>query len=983
MVAVAVCFFLSGAAALILQVLWTRMIGHVFGATALAVSTILTVFMGGLALGSHLGGRWAPRLKRPLLVFAVLESAVGLYGLLVPTLLHAMPDWQRVLLPEGYGYWWYAIARFLIVAILLLLPTTAMGATLPVLAEGVVERSDEMASKVGTLYAANTFGAVLGAMLGGFYLIPTLGMATTVYVAAAVDLAVAIFVLLVFRFGGRGWLRVSTPATSEADAEGGPEIVQLEPFRPPSTADRRRALVAFALSGGAAMALEVLWTRSVGVVIGASTYSFTLILTTFLIGLAVGAAVMTRRIRRVSDPVKVLAYIQLAVGILALAGNLLVDRLPLFLHFVARSQDFTLEQLYLANFFIAAVVMLPATLALGAVMPLVVRILAPEGPVHAGAIVGRAYALNTLGAIVGSFVAGFVLLPVLGVERGVQLSALLSLLVGAGLLIDRPKPRGRAVATVAVGLLVVVLAPGWNVGAWTAGLFRMYLVHSVYADGWDPYGEVVYHRDGLATTVTVERQGEGFGVALKVNGKTDASDVGDMPTQVLSGLLPVLLHDEPKSVLVIGYGSGVTPGAVLQAPVESLYVAEIEARVYEASNLHFGHVNHRPDLDPRASLVVDDGRNFLRTRSGTYDIIISEPSNPWMTGAASLFTTDFFSIAKQRLRPQGIFLQWLQLYELSTDNVHTLVRTFHSVFPHLLIFSPDPSSNDMLLVGSDHPLKVRREGIERWLADEQMRAELAKGGFESANDLLGLLLIDDSRVDALIGEGPLNTDDNALIEFSAPKDLLTYSTADADLPFLTAFDGRRDRLLDTRFEGFGPPWTDVADRLVWSAQLEDARTFIDRARKAGELDVDRVERLTRYIDGDDTEPVVIADETTRSDVDYARVVKAMIDGDDEDALAIAMSISDFAERSLAHRFMYGFLLYRMDEVSYADDVLETVIADEEFVQAYPTSLFYAGRARMFRGEYREGLAILRRFDALRPNTEPSGEDLPAQAPPGE
>jgi spermidine synthase len=377
---VSLCFFLSGAAALILQVLWTRMLGHVFGATALAVSTTLTAFMGGLALGAYLGGKRAPKLKLPLLAFAVLETSVGLYGLLVPSLLDLLPYVQRAIGDSiGTSFLGYSLLRFLLVALVLLLPTTAMGATLPILAEGVEKTGRDVASKVGELYAANTFGAMFGAFLGGFVLIPGLGLRSTMLVAAAIDLLVALVVLLLWRLA-RGERLLLTAARMETpDAVLAlREAVEVEAVTPRS---QKMALFVFAASGGAAMALEVLWTRAVSVVIGASTYAFTLILCTFLIGLSAGAAWMTRRIDRVKNPILGLAWAEVAVGLCAVLGTIFVDKLPLVLHAAARSSDATMGSIYVANFFISALVMLPATVALGTVMPLVVRILAPQGSI--------------------------------------------------------------------------------------------------------------------------------------------------------------------------------------------------------------------------------------------------------------------------------------------------------------------------------------------------------------------------------------------------------------------------------------------------------------------------------------------------------------------------------------------------------------------------------------------------------------------------
>ena len=966
---VAVCFFLSGAAALILQVLWTRMLGHVFGATALAVSTVVTMFMGGLALGSYVGGRWAERLRRPLLTFAGLEAAVGGFGLAVPGLLAMVPDVQAALAPAALGFWGRAGIRFLLVAGILIGPTTAMGATLPVLAEGVVRRNGDVARQVGQLYAANTFGAVIGAVAGGFVLIPQLGMTATVRAAAAVDLLVA--GLVVVYAARRRALSPNPPrpaatilATSSSARSGGAGSLSASVVAEPTTAERRRLLTVFALSGAAAMALEVLWTRAVGVVIGASTYSFTLILATFLVGLAAGAAAVTRWMDRVRDPVAWLAISQLVVGVAAIAAVRFVDRLPVLFHALARSERLTLTGLYAANILVAGLVMLPSTLALGMVMPLVVKGLAPSGEARVGRVVGLAYALNTVGAIAGGFLAGFVMLPTLGVERGVAVAALVSISLGVWLAWGRARLRVPALAVAAGCVVIVVAAPGWDVRAWTAGLFRMYLARGVYADGWRPSGNVVYHRDGIATTVTVERELDGVGVALKVNGKVDASDIGDMPTQILSGLLPVMLHPRPRDVLVIGYGSGVTPGAVLQAPVRRLWVAEIEARVYEAADTFFSHVNHEPHRDPRANLVVDDGRNFLRTHEGEFDVIVSEPSNPWMTGAASLFTTDFFYIATRRLRPDGVFLQWLQLYELSTANVQTLIRTFRSAFDQVLLFTPDPMSSDLLMVGSRRPLIVDRARIATFMQRESVRKELARGGFEAPEDIVGLLVADEARLDAHIGAGPLNTDDNAHIEFSAPKDLLIYATTDAELPFVTALDGHRLETVDgPGLVGFGPPWLRLAERLLWTGRFEDVAMAIDRARAAKEAGTERLARLLRFAEGYDDEPVIIADPTTEGDRDYARAAAAVLGQRDDDALSIAESASGFADRSLAHRMLLAFLCYRGERFEEATELFQDVVADDAFVSRYPSALYYAGRAILYNGEYRRGLALLAQFEA--------------------
>ncbi len=944
------------------------MLGHVFGATALAVSTTLTVFMGGLALGSHLGGKWAPKLKRPLLGFAVLETSVGLYGLLVPGLLKLMPSIQKALsLDFGDGIWGYALFRFVLVALILILPTTAMGATLPILAEGAVKRSSHLASMTGRLYAANTFGAVLGAFVAGFYLIPRLGIERTVYLAAAIDLIVAGLVLALWRYAQGDGLLLRRRALPESPDEVLARVGALEPIVV-TPIQRQLALYGFALSGAAALAMEVLWSRAVGVVIGASTYSFTLILTTFLVGLAVGAQLMSRWIDRLSDPVRWLAWIEVLVGASAILATMAIDKLPFWLHATARTYGVTMTHIYITNFAMTASVTMPSTLALGAVMPLVVRIISTTpGEQHAGPVVGRAYALNTLGAIFGSFLAGFVMLPVLGVEVGLFVASSISVALGVALALTLRSARGGILGVAAFAAVMMFVGPRWDKRSWTAGLFRMYLAKSVYDRGWAPSAKIIYHRDGVASTVTVDEQLRGGSVSLKVNGKVDASDVGDMPTQVLSGLLPLMVHPDPKDILVIGYGSGVTPGAVLSAPIRRLDLVEIEDAVYEASNTHFSHVNGKPFEDPRTHPVVDDGRNFLLTRARDYDVIISEPSNPWMTGAASLFTTDFFRIAQKRLRKGGVFLQWLQLYELAPQNIHALIRTFQSVFPHVLIFTPDPSSNDTLLIGSLEPVRLDRKRVEATFAKPKLAKELKRAEVKGPDDFYGLFLLGSEEIAKFVGPGPLNTDDNALIEFSAPQDLLTYATKDARLPFLEGVEGKRLTLLPKYFDG----WTHNAEglrslawRLLEQGHRKDAAIFAKEAVQKG-AEMALFDRVVKYIEGDDAEPVVIANEDTQGDEKYARVAYAMMDGKDKDAITLFEMDQKLHEKSLAHRFLYAFLCYRDERYLDADHLMEKILADEAFVKKYPTALYYAGRVSTYRGRWDEAVARLKRFDQVK------------------
>ncbi|MBI4817056.1 MAG: fused MFS/spermidine synthase [Deltaproteobacteria bacterium] len=964
---VRLCFFLSGAAALVLEVLWTRILGHVFGATALAVSTTLTAFMAGLALGAYLGGRWAPELRRPVLAFAVLEIAVGFYGLGVPWLFDLLPAVQRWMGADlGLGVVGYGLLRFVAIQLVLLLPTTAMGATLPILAEGLARRHESFAGDVGGLYAANTFGAVAGAMLAGFLLIPNFGVESTVRVAAAMDLGVAVVVLLVSKFfGEQRLIRRVLPKSANAAIL---ELADPVPVEDSSRLGEFLAPVAFAFSGAAAMALEVLWSRTLGVVIGASTYAFTLILVTFLTGLSLGAALMSSRVDRNPRPLSTLALALVAAGLSAAVGTLFVDRLPLLVLAAAKPEDATLGGIYAAELLGAAVVMLPAAVAFGTVMPLVLRLSSSKDE-GAGRLVGRVYVFNTVGAILGSFLGGFVLLPLLGAERGITLAATLVVCSGVALAwVARPIAR-LPVVVGGVAAAVLLLLPRWDVFDWTAGMFRFYLAKRVYDSGFMHDGELLYHRDGIATTVTIERHVSGS-IILKVNGKVDASDVGDMPTQVLSGLLPVLPKRGDKSALVIGFGSGVTSGALLEAPeVKRLRLVELEDAVIEASGRYFAHVNHRPFENPKFELSVDDGRTSLLLRDESYDVIVSEPSNPWMSGASSLFTQDFFRIAKRRLAKGGLFLQWLQLYELSAQNVETLFRTFKSVFPHFVVFSPSPESSDTLVVGSDEPIVFERAELDSAFADPALRAELLRAEIEVPEDLIGLFIL--RSEDKPLPEGPINTDDNALIEFSAPLDLLRYAVVDADLPFLEDVEGKRLERAPAAFPGFDFETAEglakVTRRLLLQGRLTDVDAFLSAARSAthttttATADLAALRAVHDRLTEGDAEAVVV-EGTEGKDSAYAEAVALMLEDHDQRALDVVERAKGFSKRGPAHLFLEAYLRYRDEDPREADELYGRLLSEyPEFPESVPSVWYYAARAKADRGKYREAVPLMERF----------------------
>jgi spermidine synthase len=772
------CFLASGASGLIYQVVWMRELVLVFGATTPAVSTVLAAFMGGLAAGSFWGGRLADRSRRPLLAYALLEFGIAGLGLFAPLLFAVFPQQAQGILATVQSSPTALLAvRFLLASTLLFLPTCLMGATLPLLARHVTGSPERAGRDVGMLYAVNTAGAVGGAAAAGFLLIPVLGLTLTNLAAAALNV-----------FAGVTALVLARTALQLGRVEAGIGVHSRPLHATPFVA----LCVATGASGLAALVCEVAWTRSLTLVLGGSVYAFSAMLATFLFGLAAGSALGAWLAGRCRSAVPVLAAIEIAIAAAIYGGLWLIDELPYLYLLLGRAlPDHGSAQLA-GRSVVAASVMLVPTLLFGMAFPVALR-----AGVHDLAVLGRRigalYASNTVGAILGACASGFLLIPSLGVQltlvsaAGASVAAAACLTWAAGL-------SRRWSATCSAALVAVLVAAGparprWDPAVMSSAIFRyaasMKATNraeflSYFTSGGD--GETIFYRDGVTATVTVQQQAGHF--VLKVNGKPDASTAGDLPTQSLLAHLPLLLHAAPRHVLVVGWGSGVTAGAALTHPVNTLTAVELEPAVVEASQ-YFDHVNHQPLADPRTKLVLDDGRNLLATTRHRFDVIISEPSNPWLTGVANLFTREYFELGARCLAPDGLFSQWLQIYEMPPDDLRCLLATFTAVFPNVTVFRG--ASGDLILIGSARPTRIDAATIAaRVEAPGPVREDLHRIAVGSAPALLSRFVISSPELPGILGGVELNTDDNAVIEFRAPLrvGITGQTTEDANLDML-------------------------------------------------------------------------------------------------------------------------------------------------------------------------------------------------------
>ena len=949
----AICFFASGATGLIFEVIWSRLLGHVFGATTPAVATTLSCFMGGLAIGAHLIGKVIHRIRRPALWYAGFEACIGLYAIAIPSLLELAITVQRTAWPaDDSSFLVYSLVRLAVVGAILLPPSAFMGATLPLLAEAIARSGWGPGKTVGMLYGLNTLGAVVGAGSVGFLLLPWLGLNLTNQLAAGLDIVLAaLLVLLLPKFGQRKFEDEAPTAAAVSE-----ETVEDDGLSAPTTDDPTRLLIAVvAVSGGIAMALQVLWTRGLSMVLGASSYAFTTILVVFLTGLAVGSAVASLTADRDRAPTRRLGLLLVLAGIFGFMGTRAIDQMPHWLQGFVVDPELTTFGLNMVHLSLCALTMLPATLLLGAVFPYVVRGLRPDA--RLGATVGEAYAANTIGAIVGSAGAGFFLIPLLGIYTGLCMGHTLHIILGVLLIIRERQSDLLKEARLSHGFLALALAgaiwivPPWDISRWSLGMFRVSVARVYGENAAEVFGRLLYHRDGLATTVTVERSDKV--TLLKVNGKVDASSHGDMPTQVLSGLLPLVLHGSPEQVAIIGWGSGVTAGATLSMPVKRVKMIEIEEAVVEAGQF-FAEVNQSPETDTRMQVIYDDGRNVMQSSDETFDVIISEPSNPWMAGAAALFTQEFFQILKNRLKPGGVSLQWIQLYELSPEAIKSLLRTYASVFDEILVFSAHPTSNDIFLIGSSEPLKLKRDALLKAMSAPERMHWFQAAKLPEPVDLLPRLIFGRDEILSWVGDGPLNTDDNGLVEFLGPIDLLHYADSNADLPFFEVLDGRRQEMVDKYTDG----WATEASAMAWgmarAGRYEDARAMLG---KEGDPNLDWV--LDRM---EESAKVSILDEgLSQTDPAYRRVAEAMLYEGPELAEQILIQEEGLANRSPGHQLLAGYIEFHMEDLSAAITLLQRAAKDLNYRDRMPAVDYYLARALVEWGEPAEGLEVMLRL----------------------
>lgn len=832
---IAVCFIFSGATGLVYEVLWARMLGLVFGATTFAISTVLAAFMGGLALGSAWAGRLAARIRRPLRAYGLIEIGIALYALAVPFLFSLVNYLYALVWAELHpGFYSFSLWRFVLSCAVLLVPTALMGATLPVLVAALMRSPEHTSASVARLYTCNLTGAIFGTIAAGFLLLPILGISGTIYTAAVINIIIGLCAFLIDSRYGKAFTATSNEKTGGARDDLTNEVADeltseviaasASPFASESEApsplvrqpeiekgrDRKFWLMCAAVSGFVTISAQVAWTRVLTMVIGSSTYAFSIVVALFLLGLSMGAYMVGRGKIKEALRRKILK-VELATAVSLFLSLLIINRMPYMLINTGLQLKLSSWSGLLAlQVCMAGLLILVPALLMGMVMPLVLVWASEAGDRDDASVrlVGRSYALNTLGAIAGAFCTGFILIPKASTRFTILTAAALCVIVAgfaykpAASVVDKDLRRALAAgASVALIIVLFIAAPGLNLSDLSLGAYDSLvrvLARTTGDDDRFKRGEPAIHRllmyeEGPTATVTVRHDWDV--ISLAINGRTNASDKDDMPTQVMLGQLPLLVAPRIDNALIVGFGSGVTVGAMLQSPIKELECVELEPSVIRAGD-YFNHVNNEPRRDPRLRVIIDDARAYLRVNPAQYNMIVSEPSHPWVPGVANLFTREFFELGRSRLSEDGVFVQWLQIYQLSNNGLRSVLATYKSVFPHVLVFRVGGAAKgkDLLLVGSRAPLDLER--ITERLGDPQMTAELNRIDIKGRSDIESWYVCDETQLGPAVEGAIINTDDNMLIENRTPREaFLPLLRVNATWIESLAAQGRAARLL--------------------------------------------------------------------------------------------------------------------------------------------------------------------------------------------
>jgi len=770
-------FGFFGLTALIFQVVFAKQLVLLFGLTAPAIATVLAVYFSGLAIGSIFIGRLVDKFQKMAgRIYLLSFLLTGIYGVSFPFLF---PVLNKIILAinsvYSLNFSGFNFFAFILSFLFLIFPAILIGGSFPVISKIFIQQSEVLGKKVSLLYSINTFGSVLGAALAGFWLIPAFGNNATIISASILNLLVA------------GGLFAALKPFSQFGEVRPPD----EEVEPPNLKGIQNPIFLYVLfiTGFLALALEVLYTKTLILFVGSSTYAFSLILITFLLGIALGSWVASLFIDRLQ---KATAYFGIFLGLIGFWLFLTIkffEQLPFWylniFQTFGTSAIFSGAQVFYIIFFTQLVltfcIIFPATFLMGIIFPFGIKMAGPNLK-KLGEGVGKLYFVNTLGGVLGSLMVGFLFLPIFGFQKNLLFIMTVYFILGVFFilrenLVDKP------IKIIIVGFLIfwnifAILSPSWAKQILSSGVFIYAPEYLSFKErigqNWQEFlqkgmlsDQLLFYKEGLSQIAVIKR---GNDIFLRINGKTDASNSGgDLEHEVLTGALPLILHQNPKDVLMIGLGSGISLGAVTQFDeTEKIEMVEIDPAVVEAAQ-YFKDDNHDALNNSKAKIVLADGRNYLYLTDKKYDVISSQPSNIWVSGNALLFTKEYYELAKKHLKENGLMFQWVQLYGLRVEDLKTVLKTFSEVFPNTYIFS-NVNDTDLFLVGTlnDETILDFKEA-ERKLQNKKIQEELTRISINDPYEFLSFFVATNREIEKMTSDSEVHSDNRPFLEFSAPK----------------------------------------------------------------------------------------------------------------------------------------------------------------------------------------------------------------------
>lgn len=736
-------FILSGFCGLVYQVVWSRMLTLVLGVTVYAVSMVLVTFMSGLSIGSFLFGRIIDKKYSPLIVYAFLEAGIGIYGLIFPVLFNYMKDFYFVSFPMLKVPWMSVSFRLILCFLLMLPPTILMGGTVPIISKFVVDRKSIIGRWVSILYSANTFGAVIGSFAAGFILIQTFGIKQTLYFSAFLNLFIA-FTIFIYR----------NALKDEKVINSLGEDMTLIDNNVKMDSSATLLLIVLVVSGFSTFAYEVLWTRVLMMFLGHTVHAFAAVLTFFLLGITIGALFIGRIIDNRRNPVRLLGFLQISVGIIAIICIIVSKSVFAFIDadgFLGAYLNPTYK--IISRFIISSLVMFPLTLLIGMVFPLATRAIVKHLK-RIGKDVGMAYSINTIGAILGSLIAGFLIIPVLGVKRGIFFVALINVVIG-GILATKEMPhRNRfKIGAVAFALCSSVL---FGIGLLDK---PMQILPRFFYNSGD--FKVLYHEEDITGTVTVIEKSQSVATTyLVIDGIITMSSASPYEKRLCH--LPLFIHPNPKKILIIGLGGGYTLEEALKYDVSEIDCVEISGGVVRALE-YFPHENKYLLNDPRVNLIMDDGRHYLQVTREKYDIIISDVYLSILNGSSIFETKEFFFSVSRLLNENGIFAMTLGPIG---KYLKSQLKTVLTEFPDVAIWHYDNESI-VTLLACKNQWKIDRSLSSERIVKKNHKGGLKEIGLDTLESLITGFVMDTEAAINYVKGTRVSTDDHPYSDFMA------------------------------------------------------------------------------------------------------------------------------------------------------------------------------------------------------------------------